>query len=140
MEPILPTPNNSFFFRPTFASTGSLPCQRTVPTRDFYSITICNSSDPISAPNCPPPTHTVQAPSQSMSKGRLRQQVSARFPRVTLLQGKKLVNHASIYPQPSASVRSKQQQWKCYLKGVPCPDTLRLTKPLFSIHFVTTYM
>lgn len=75
-----------------------------------------------------------------MSKGRLRKEVSARFPRVTFLQGK-VVNHASIYPQLSASVKSKQkQQCKYYLKGVSSPDTFRLTKPRFSVHLVTSYM
>lgn len=123
MKPILPLPPIFSLFYPTCASVGPLPSQGTFPAPWLPLHHSCHSPDPIPAPNCPRP-HTTQAPSQSTSKGRLHEEVSARFPRVTFLQGTEVVSPASIYPQPSASVKSQQQpQWKYCFKGVSCPGS-----------------
>lgn len=103
MKPTLPLP-------PVFPSCGPLPSQCTIPVHHS-----CHSPDPIPALSCPRP-HTVRAPSQSTSKARLHKGASARFPRVTFLQDKAVMNPASIYPQPSALWKAN----KYYSKGVSC--------------------
>lgn len=111
-----------FLLVPNLCQCG--PSQCTIPVHHSF-----HSPDPIPALSCPRP-HTVQAPSQSTSKARLHKGASARFPRVTFLQDKAVMNPASIYPQPSALWKAN----KYCLKGVSCAS-LGLTAS--SAHAVT---